>query len=83
MVGNNTLIDDRLSPAAVDRLEKIMVSGSPRTQKCDIQELNEDIRQTHKLYHFQNRGTVYMDSFNARGVSMENCGNHVPQVICS
>ena len=85
MVGNNTLIDDKRhqAPAAADELGKTIDSGSPQTQKCDIQDVNEDIRQTHKLYHFQNCGIVYMDSFNARGVRMENCGNHVPQVVCS
>ena len=85
MVGNNTLIDDKRpqAPAAADRLGKTIDSGSPQTQKCDIQDVNEDIRQIHKLYHFQNCGIVYMDSFNARGVRMENCGNHVPQVVCS
>ena len=86
MVGNNinnTLIDDSdmPPPGASDRLGKTMDSGSPLTQKYDVQEVNEDIRQTQ--YHFQNCGTVYMDSYNARGVRMENCGNHVPQVICS
>ena len=49
----------------------------------DTQDINEDIRQTHKIYHFQNCGTVSVDSFNARGVTMENCGNTIPQVTCS
>ena len=83
MIGKNNVIDDRPLPAAADRLGETMNSGSPQTQKSDIQEVNEDIHQTHKLYHFQNCGTVYMDSLNARGVRMENCGNHVPQFTCS
>ena len=87
MIGNNNLIDDsdRPTPAAADRLGKTMNSGSPQMQKSDIQEVNgdEDIRQTHKQYHFQNCGAVYIDSLNARGVRMENCGNHVPQFTCS
>ena len=58
MVGKNTLINDRPPPAAADRLRKTMNSGSPQTQKSE----NEDISQTHKRYHFQNCGTVYMDS---------------------
>ena len=58
MVGKNTLINDRPPPAAADRLGKTMNSGSPQTQKSE----NEDISQTHKRYHFQNCGTVYMDS---------------------
>ena len=75
---SNTAIDDRSSQAADPRLENTTKSRSP-----DIQEINEDIRQTHKIY-FQNCGTVYMpvNSFNARGVKMENCGNNVPQVTC-
>ena len=80
VVGKNTLIDDRPPPAAADRLGKTMNSGSPQSQKSDIQEENEDISQTHKRYHFQNCGTVYMDSRNVR---MENCGNHIPQVTSS
>ena len=80
MVERNTLIVDR-SPQAADlslRLEKTTNPQSP-----DIQEIKKDIRQTHKIYHFQNCGAVYMDSFNAHGVRMENCGNNVPQVSCS
>ena len=60
-------------------------TGRPeRTRNSpDIQEINEDIRQTHKIYHFQNCGTVSVDSFNARGVRTENCGNNIPRVTCS
>ena len=81
VVERNISIVDSSPQAANPRLEKTMNSRSP-----DIQEINEDIRQTHKIYyHFQNCGTVYMpvNSFNARGVRMENCGNNVPQVTCS
>ena len=68
-----------MSPQAADlRVEKTTKPRSP-----DIQEINEDIRQTHKIYQFQNCGIVYMDSLNARGVSIENSGNNVPQVTCS
>jgi hypothetical protein len=83
MVGRDTFIVDRTPQAADHKLEKTTHSKSPQTQKSDIQEINEDIHQTHKIYHFQNCGTVYMDSNNARGVRMENCGNNVPQVTCS
>ena len=95
MVDRNTVIDsedsDRTPQAAADsetwvtRLEKTTNSQSPQTQKLEsgIQETSRDVRQTDKIYHFQNCGTVYMDSFNARGVRMENCGNNIPQVICS
>ena len=68
-----------MSPQAADlRIEKTTNPRSP-----DIQEINEDFRQTHKIYQFQNCGIVYMDSLNARGVRMENCDNNVPQVTCS
>ena len=92
MVYRNSVIVDR-SPQAVDptgRLEKTIDSqpespASPpsQAQKCNIQEINGDSlsRQTHKLYHFENCGIVYVDSFNTHGVRMENCGN--TQVTCS
>ena len=68
-----------ISPQAADpRVEK-----KPNPRSPDIQEINEDICQIHKIYQFQNCGTVYMDSLNARGVRMDNCGNNVPQVTCS
>ena len=84
MVANNALIVDRPpSAAAEEKTTNVLSPPSQIVQKSDIQEINDDIHQTHKLYHFQNCGIVYMNSFNARGVRMENCGNHVPQVTCS
>jgi hypothetical protein len=83
MVDRNTVIVDRSPQAADPMLENITNPRSPQTQKCDIQEINEDNCQTHIIYHFQNCGTVNMDSFNARNVRMENCGNNVPQLTCS
>ena len=85
MVDRNTVIDsdDRTPQAVETRLEKTTNSRSPQTQKSNIQEINRDVRQTGKIYHFQNCGAVYMDSFNARGVRMENCGNNIPQFTCS
>ena len=83
MADINTVNVDRSTrtQTADPRSEKTTNSrlGSP-----DIQEMNEDIRQTHKIY-FQNCGTVYMPvgSFNAQGVRMDNCNNNVPQVTCS
>ena len=61
-----------------------MVEKTTNSRSPDIQEINEDIRQTHEIYQFQNCGTVYMDSLNARGVRIEKCGNNAPQVTtCS
>ena len=60
------------SPPAADRkLEK------------NPQEINEENCQAHKIYNFQNCGTVNLnvDSFNTRTITMENCGNKV--TICS
>ena len=67
-------------PATQPRFEKTMNSRSP-----DIEDMNENIRQTHNIYHIQNSGTVCMsvDSFNAHGVRMKNCGNNIPKVTCS
>jgi hypothetical protein len=93
-IDRNTVIVDRPggSPQAADpRFKKTMNSQSEspsQTQKCNIQAINdsehEDNRQTHKTYHFENCGIVYMDSFNAHGVRMKNCGNlnNVSQVTC-
>ena len=83
MIDRNTVIVDGSPPTDDPRLEKTMNSRSPQTQKCNIQEINEDISQTHKIYQIQNCGTVYMDSFNACGVKMENSGNNAPQITCS
>ena len=81
-VDRNTVIVVDMSPQAVhQRLEKITDSLSPpspsRTQKCNIQEINEDNHhQTHKIYNFENCDTVYIDSLNAHNVRMKNCGNN-------
>lgn len=92
MVDKNTLVNevivDRSPQAGDSMLEKTtnLRSESPGTQKCDTQVINEENCQTHKIC-FQNCDNVNlnMDSFNARGVRMENCGNRlgVPQVTIS
>ena len=77
---SNTVIVDRSPQAADPSLKRTTNSRS-----SDMQELlNEDNPQTRKIYYFQNCGTVYMpvDSFNARGVRMKDCGNNVSQVTC-
>ena len=82
MVDSNTVIVDR-SPQAADPSFKL--KNTTNSRSSDIQELlNEDNPQTRKIYYFQNCGTVYMpvDSFNARGVRMKDCGNNVSQVTC-
>ena len=59
---------------------------SPQMQNGNIQEIDDDNcpSQEHKIYHFHNCRIVYLDSFNTRTVTMESCGNQVPQVtICS
>ena len=85
MVDRNTVIVDRPPQAADPRLEKTTDSLFPRTRKChcNIQEINEKNPQAHKIYHIENCGTVYMDSFNAHNVRMENCGNNISKVTCS
>ena len=82
MADRDTVIVD-LSPQAADpRLKKITDSRSPETQKCNIQEIDEGKRITRKIFHFENCGTVYMDSLNAHNVKIKNCGNNVPNVTC-
>ena len=90
MVDRNIVVDRspqaaRAYPRFKLDSENPTISQSPETQKCNIQDINEDNCrcQIHKIYHFQNCGPVYIDSFNAHGVKMENCGNSVPQVTCS
>ncbi|KAF8811972.1 hypothetical protein BYT27DRAFT_6433498 [Phlegmacium glaucopus] len=51
-----------------------LTTNSPQMQNSDIQEMDEDVRQEPGIYYFKNCGTVYV------GVTMENCGNNVPQV---
>ncbi|KAF8801469.1 hypothetical protein BYT27DRAFT_7341959 [Phlegmacium glaucopus] len=68
---------DQRSPAD-QRLEK--TTNSPQMQSADIQAtLDEDVRQSPPI-HFQNHGTVYLNSFNTHSITMEDCANHVPQV---
>ena len=65
------------SPQAADPLlEKITGSRSPETQKCNIQEIDEDKRITCKIYH-------WVSLLNALYVKIKNCGNNVPSVTCS
>ena len=58
-------------------VDRSLQAADPRLKK------KKKSRSRQTLYHFQNCGTVYMDSFNTQGVSIENCGNNVPQVTCS
>ena len=55
------------SPQAADPLlEKITGSRSPETQKCNIQEIDEDKRITCKIYH-------WVSLLNALYVKIKNC----------
>ena len=76
MVDSNTVIFEKSAQVPDSSLEKTTNSPPP--------DINKDIRQTHRIYHIQNCGTMYMpvDSFNAHGIRMENCGNNVPQITC-
>ena len=71
----NTLVVANQSP----QLDKSQMQNS------GIQEIVDDNRSSlveHKIYHFHNCRIA--DSFNTRTMTMENCGNKVPQVtICS
>ncbi|KAF8811968.1 hypothetical protein BYT27DRAFT_7208042 [Phlegmacium glaucopus] len=77
VVDTNTIVNvDQRSPAD-PRLEKIM--NSPQMQSAAIQAKDEDVHRSPPI-HFQNCGIVYLNSFNTRGIAMEDCGNHVSQV---
>lgn len=57
-------------------------TAKPQIQNSGIQDsMNEDDPQIQNKYYFQNC-TVHIDSSSVRNSKMQNCGNHVPQVIC-
>ncbi|KAF8809332.1 hypothetical protein BYT27DRAFT_6529201 [Phlegmacium glaucopus] len=58
-------------PATNPRLEK--TSNCPRLNH----DIDEDRHKIHKIYHFHNCGTVYMDSLNSHSVTMDNCANNI------
>ena len=79
MANRNHLVD----PTIVAD-QSLQFDKSPQMQYGNIQEIVDDNRPSleHKIYHFHNYRI--MDSFNTRTITMENCGNKVPQVtICS
>jgi hypothetical protein len=58
-------------------------SSADPTRTDKKQEIDEDHDcQVHKVYHFYNC-VVHLDSQNTHTTTMENCGNHLPQVTCS
>ena len=52
---------------------------------ADEGTFDEERYQPRKTYCFNNCGTVNVNvnSFNAHGVIMENCSNHVRQFACA
>ncbi|KAF8811980.1 hypothetical protein BYT27DRAFT_6433619 [Phlegmacium glaucopus] len=77
---NSTIVNQ--SPAtgsATDpRLDK--TANSPQSNY----DVDEDGREIHKIYHFHNCGTVYVDARSSHRVTMENCANsNVRRVTCS
>ena len=76
MFDTNTLVDaiGILNQSDDPTLDKM---NYPQAQNGDIQGTDDDNHQTHKTYHFHNCGMVYLDSFNTRRVTMEDCGNQV------
>ncbi|KAF8811983.1 hypothetical protein BYT27DRAFT_7183317 [Phlegmacium glaucopus] len=64
---NSTTINQ--SPATDPRLEK--TANSPQSNY----NIEEDGREIHKIYHFHNCRTVYVDACNSHRVTMENCAN--------
>jgi hypothetical protein len=82
MVGGNTFVNAIVVNQSPANLGLKNMTIYPHINS-DIQAMYEDDRQIYNIYHFQDCGTVYLNSFNARGVTMENCGNYIPQVTCS
>ncbi|KAF8809330.1 hypothetical protein BYT27DRAFT_7210295 [Phlegmacium glaucopus] len=75
MVDRNILVNPTTttvnqSPATDPKLET--TTNSPQLNY----DVDENGRQIHKIYHFHNFGTVYMDSLNSHSVTMENCANN-------
>ena len=81
-VDRNTVIVDKSPQAADPRLEETANTRSPQTQKCDIKDINEDNRQTHKTYCFQNCANVYIKPFNVHGFRKKIYADIV-RVTCS
>ncbi|KAF8799713.1 hypothetical protein BYT27DRAFT_7200939 [Phlegmacium glaucopus] len=77
-VDRNTIVNVGQRSPADQRSEK--TTNSPQMQSADIQAtLGEDVPQSPPI-HFQNCGIVYLNSFNTRSITMEDCANHVPQI---
>jgi hypothetical protein len=72
-----------VDPIIVDQSSADPTRMGKSPQKSNGQEIDEDDREVHKIYHFYNCGVVNVDSLNTRTITMENCGNYVPQVTCS
>ncbi|KAF8811976.1 hypothetical protein BYT27DRAFT_7275575 [Phlegmacium glaucopus] len=70
MVDRDTLVNAtsiNQPPATGPRLE-----NSPQSNY----DIDEDGREIHKIYHFHNCRTVYVDARSSHSVAMENCANN-------
>jgi len=76
MANRNALVDPI---TATDQSESPQLDKS-QVQNGNIQEIDDNNRSSseHKILHFHNCRIV--DSFNTRTITMENCGNEIPQV---
>ena len=78
MANRDTLVDPIIVADQSSQLDK-----SPQMQNGNTQEIVDDNCPSieHKIYHFHNCRIA--DSFNTRTITMENCGNKVPQAtVC-
>ena len=50
--------------------------------KDTISDDSPKARPRHMTYEFHNCQNVFMNSFNAEGIKVENAGNNTPQVTC-
>ena len=58
------------------------IEDSVKIEEIDNAEdiVSDDDNPVNRTYQFYNCQTVYMNSFNARGVKVKDSGNHFPQV---
>ncbi|KAF8811973.1 hypothetical protein BYT27DRAFT_7252301 [Phlegmacium glaucopus] len=60
----------------VDRNTIVNQSPANMTNSPQLDHYIDEDRQIHKIYHFHNCGTVYVDALNSHSITMENCDNN-------
>ncbi|KAF8811960.1 hypothetical protein BYT27DRAFT_7183288 [Phlegmacium glaucopus] len=78
MVDGNSSVNATIVNQSPADLKLKNTINSPQMQNGDLD--TQMMNDGQATYCFHNCGTVYVDSFNARNVKTENCGNYAPQV---